>query len=178
MCLPPAYSWTKKGRSNRHEVRSRWGKQGRINLIGPLSLDEEVESLEYRILEGSCRTGEVLGSLDSLTQEAERKGRRVVVVLDNAPFHKAGAVRDARPGWEAKGLELYYLPAYCPHLNLIEGVWKRLKGFLMLRISCTMVAGGARIGLTRLGAGLRCLGWDTSAAPQHRTAAARDRSVA
>jgi hypothetical protein len=55
--------------------------------------------------------GEVLGYLDSLTQEAEMKGRRVVVVLDIAPFHKAGAVRDARPGWEAKGLELYYLPA-------------------------------------------------------------------
>jgi putative transposase len=75
----------------------------------------------------------VLGYLDSLTQEAQRKGRRVVVVLDNAPLHKAGSVRDARPGWEAKGLELYYLPAYCPHLNLIEGVWKRLKGFLMPR---------------------------------------------
>ena len=25
------------------------------------------------------------------------------------------------------------VPAYCPHLNLIEGVWKRLKGFLMPR---------------------------------------------
>ena len=77
--------------------------------------------------------GEALGYLDSLTQEAERKGRRVVAVLDNPMFDKAGAVRDARPGWEAKGLELYYLPAYCPHLNLIEGAWKRLKGFLMPR---------------------------------------------
>lgn len=134
LCLPPAYSWTKKGRANRREVRTRWGKQGRINLIGTLSLDEEVESLEYRMLEGpSCRTGEVLGYLNSLAEEAESKGRRVVVVLDNAPFHKAGAIRDARAGWEAKGLELYYLPAYCPHLNLIEGVWRRLKGFLMPR---------------------------------------------
>lgn len=25
------------------------------------------------------------------------------------------------------------VPAYCPHLNPIEGVWKRLKGFLMPR---------------------------------------------
>ncbi len=133
LCLPPAYSWTKKGRANRREVRTRWGKQGRINLIGTLSLDEEVESLEYRMLEGPCRTGEVLSYLNSLAEEAERKGRRVVVVLDNAPFHKAGAIRDARAGWEAKGLELYYLPAYCPHLNLIEGVWRRLKGFLMPR---------------------------------------------
>ena len=133
LCLPPAYSWTKKGRANRHEVRTRWGKQGRINLIGTLCLDGQAESLEYRMLEGPCRTGEVLSYLDSLAEEAQKQGRRVVVVLDNAPFHKAGAVWDARSGWEAKGLELYYLPAYCPHLNLIEGVWRRLKGFLMPR---------------------------------------------
>lgn len=133
MCLPPAYSWTKKGQANQHEVRTRWGKQGRINLIGTLSLDEEREKLTYRMLEGSCRTGEVLGYLDSLAEEAERKGRRVVVVLDNASFHKAKAVQEGRPRWGAKGLELYYLPAYCPQLNLIEGVWRRLKGFLMPR---------------------------------------------
>jgi putative transposase len=134
LCLPPAYSWTKKGRANRREVKTRWGNQGRINLIGTLSLDGgEARLLEYRMLEGSCRTGEVLGYLDSLAEEAQRKGRRAVVVLDNAPFHKAGAIQDSRAGWEAKGLELYYLPAYCPHLNLIEGVWRRLKGFLMPR---------------------------------------------
>ena len=29
---------------------------------------------------------------------------------------------------------MYRLPAYCPHLNLIEEVWRRrLKGFLMPR---------------------------------------------
>ncbi|MDP9425545.1 MAG: transposase, partial [Actinomycetota bacterium] len=63
----------------------------------------------------------------------ERNGKPVVVVLDRAPFHRAGAVRERRPGWEEKGLRLYYLPAYCPHLNLIEGVWRRLKGFLVPR---------------------------------------------
>jgi putative transposase len=26
---------------------------------------------------------------------------------------------------------LYYLPSYCPHLNPIEGVWRRLESFLM-----------------------------------------------
>jgi putative transposase len=26
-----------------------------------------------------------------------------------------------------------YLPAYWPHLNPVEGVWRRLKGFLMPR---------------------------------------------
>lgn len=28
---------------------------------------------------------------------------------------------------------LYYLLAYCPHLNPIEGVWRTLKRFLMPR---------------------------------------------
>lgn len=114
LCLPPAYSWTKKGRANRREVRTRWGRQGRINLIGTLCLEGEAQLLEYRMLEGPCRTGEVLGYLGSLAEKAQREGWRVVVVLDNASFHKkAEAIRDARAGWEAKGLELYYLPAYC-----------------------------------------------------------------
>jgi putative transposase len=133
LCLPPSYSWTRKGRANQHRVRTRWGKQGRVNLIGTLSVDGELESLEYRALEGSCRSGEVIDDLDALAEEAEREGKPVVVVLDNAPFHKAGSVRDARVGWEEKGLRLLYLPAYCPHLNPIEGVWRSLKGFLMPR---------------------------------------------
>ena len=56
-----------------------------------------------------------------------------MVVLDNAPFHSAGVVRERKQDWEARSLVLYRLAAYCPHLNLIEGVWRRLKGFLMPR---------------------------------------------
>ena len=51
-----------------------------------------------------------------------------MVVLDNVPFHTAGVVREREEEWEARGLVLYRLPAYCPHRNLIEGVWRRLKG--------------------------------------------------
>ncbi len=94
---------------------------------------ESEERLEYRLLEGSCRSGEVVAYLDLLAEKAQREGKLVVVVLDRAPFHQAGAVREERPKWEAKGLTLYYLPSYCPHLNPIEGVWRRLKGFLMPR---------------------------------------------
>lgn len=135
MCLPPSHTWTRKGRAHQHRVRTRWGRQGRINLIGTLSFGGEDEGrLEYRLLEGACRTKEVVGYLDALAEEAgQRGGGRVVVVVDNAPFHTAGAVREREPGWEERGLVLYRLPAYCPHLNPIEGVWRRLKGFLMPR---------------------------------------------
>jgi putative transposase len=102
--------------------------------VGALSLEGEGERLEYSLLEGSsCRSAEVIGYLDALASEAERAGEEVVVVLDNAPFHTARAVREREEGWEEMGLSLYRLPAYCPHLNLIEGVWRRVKGFLMPR---------------------------------------------
>ncbi len=115
-------------------MRTRWGRQGRVNLLGTLCLEEEDERLEFRLLEGPCRSGEVVGYLDLLAEKAEREGKKpAVVVLDRAPFHRAGAVRERQPGWEAKGLVPYYLPAYCPHLNPIEGVWRRLKGFLVPR---------------------------------------------
>lgn len=56
-----------------------------------------------------------------------------VVVQGNAPFHKGEQIKERRAVWEAQGLYLCYLPAYCPQLNLIEGVWRKLKGFLMPR---------------------------------------------
>ena len=135
MCLPPSYTWSRKGRAHQHRVRTRWGRQGRINLIGTLSFEgEDEERLEYRLLEGACRTAEVVGYLEALAEKAgQRGGRPVVVVLDNASFHTAEAVREREPGWEQSGLVLYRLPAYCPHLNLVEGVWRKLKGFLMPR---------------------------------------------
>lgn len=134
MCLPPAYGWAKKGRAHQHRVPTRWGRHGRVNLLGTLRFEgKDEERLEYRLLEGSCRTAEVVDYLDALAEEAGRRDEPTVVVLDNAPFHTAKALREREPGWEASGLRLYRLPAYCPHLNPIEGVWRRLKGFLMPR---------------------------------------------
>jgi putative transposase len=102
--------------------------------MGTLRVEGEGrERLEYRMLEGSCDSSEVLLYLDALAHEAQREGKPSVVVLDNAPFHTAKVIREGEQEWEARGLTLYRLPAYCPHLNLIEGVWRRLKGFLMPR---------------------------------------------
>jgi transposase len=35
--------------------------------------------------------------------------------------------------WLGCGLRVRYLPCYSPHLNLMEMVWRRVKGVLMLR---------------------------------------------
>lgn len=112
---------------------TRWGNAGRLNLLGTLSLGATEETLEYRLLEGNCHKSDVVAYLDALAKQAERTATFTVVVLDNATFHRANDVQVKRDSWEAQGLYLRYLPSYCPQLNLIEGVWRKLKGFLMPR---------------------------------------------
>lgn len=53
--------------------------------------------------------------------------RPTVVVLDNAPAHVARQVQECREAWQQRGLFLFYLPPYSPHLNLAEVLWRKLK---------------------------------------------------
>ncbi len=133
LSLPPTSTWTRKGSSYQHRVPTRWGSEGRINLIGTLKWDEGGERLEYATLEGSCRGTEVIAYLDALAKETANNSEEIVVVMDNASSHTAGAVREREEAWKQRGLRLHRLPVYCPHLNLIEGVWRRIKHFLMPR---------------------------------------------
>lgn len=126
------YTWFKRGSGLQFEVPTRWGSQGRINLIGTLGFHGEQETLEIRELNGSCTGEQVIAYLETLAASCD-VGKPTTVVMDNAPFHKAAILKERQADWEVQGLFLRYLPAYCPCLNLIEGVWRRLKGFLMPR---------------------------------------------
>ena len=50
-----------------------------------------------------------------------------VVVLDNAPIHHGRAMRQRRDVWQERGLFVFYLPTYSPHLNIAEVLWRKLK---------------------------------------------------
>ena len=58
---------------------------------------------------------------------AEYPGRAVHIVLDNARYQKCEAVRSLAAGL---GITLQYIPPYSPNLNLIERLWKFVKGEL------------------------------------------------
>jgi transposase len=49
------------------------------------------------------------------------------IVLDNAPIHRAKALKERIPDWQGRGLYIFYLPPYCPHLNIAETLWRKLK---------------------------------------------------
>ncbi len=50
-----------------------------------------------------------------------------VVVLDNARVHTSRQVQGRRPFWQRRGLFIFYLPPYSPHLNIAERLWRKLK---------------------------------------------------
>ena len=85
------------------------------------------------MLEERCYAEHVRTYLEALAQEAQRLAQETVVILDNAGFHRANLIKDEQDDWEARGLTLWFQPAYSPQFNLIETVWKKLKGFLLPR---------------------------------------------
>lgn len=64
---------------------------------------------------------------EQLDQFSLRLAKPTVVVLDNAPIHRGRAVRQRRDAWQERGLFVFYLPTYSPHLNIAEVLWRKLK---------------------------------------------------
>lgn len=58
---------------------------------------------------------------------AEYAGRPVHLILDNARYQKCKAVMELA---EQLGIVLNYIPPYSPNLNLIERLWRFVKGEL------------------------------------------------
>lgn len=50
------------------------------------------------------------------------------IVLDNAKVHRSKLMKQMREIWEKRGLFLFFLPPYSPHLNIAETLWRILKG--------------------------------------------------
>lgn len=92
-----------------------------VNVFGLLSRDNE---LIYKTTTQNINADFVIEQLECLSW---RVTKPTVVVLDNASAHKARKLARCIDHWQQRGLFLFYLPAYCPHLNIIERFWKELK---------------------------------------------------
>jgi transposase len=53
--------------------------------------------------------------------------RPTVLVLDNAPMHRSKAFQACFARWQQAGLYVFFLPAYSPHLNKAECLWRKIK---------------------------------------------------
>jgi transposase len=66
----------------------------------------------------------VIGQLERLSFAIEKI---TVVVLDNARIHTGRQMRERIGYWQQRGLFIFYLPTYSPHLKIAETVWRKLK---------------------------------------------------
>ena len=92
-----------------------------LNIFGLLSRDN---TFHFRTTRGKIDSGFVIQELETL---AFSICKRTVIVLDNARVHTSKTFQERREAWEKRGLLVFYLPPYSPHLNLIEILWRKLK---------------------------------------------------
>jgi transposase len=74
--------------------------------------------------EGSINAQFVLDSIDDWVNSLSKL---TVLVLDNAKIHHAKIFQEAITRWHEKGLYIFFLPPYSPHLNKIETLWRECK---------------------------------------------------
>ena len=93
----------------------------RLNIFGMVSPDCKYEGFDTT---GSITGDRIAEWLDNFSKRIDRP---TFVVLDNASIHRKGEVARKIPEWKERGLYIFYLPPYSPHLNITETVWRFLK---------------------------------------------------
>ena len=111
------YGWIKEGEQK--GIPSRKG--GNLNVFGLMNLQGELTS--YQTTQ-SVNSQMIIDWLDDFALSLKKM---TVVILDNAPWHKSVAVENKIEDWQAKGMFIFRLPTYSPHLNLIETLWRKMK---------------------------------------------------
>lgn len=111
------YGWQPIG----EQLSIRSAKDHVCNLLGFLS---RKGSLKVWSTPQNINSDFVIECFSELANDITKP---TVIVLDNAPWHSSAKVKKAETLWNEKGLYLFFLPTYSPHLNLIEILWRKIK---------------------------------------------------
>ena len=98
----------------------------RVNILGAYNPDDH--SFVHLTGEENCNAMRVIEYFEVILR-AYRSAPKIILILDNASYYKASVVTQ----WLAKHLKLQidFLPAYAPNLNLIERFWRFVKNKLV-----------------------------------------------
>jgi transposase len=111
------YGWQLPG----EEVSISSGRMARLNIFGMIDRNNQYQGFTTT---ESIKADQVISFLDAFSFGINKD---TFVVLDNASVHRNHKIRVLRPIWEKRGLFLFYLPPYSPHLNIAETLWRILK---------------------------------------------------
>lgn len=117
--LQPAipYAWQRVGQ--RLELASTHGP--RQNVLGFFNLRNQFHSFAFQ---GAIDSHTVIHCFELFHHQQQRPA---VVVVDNAPIHTSDDFEDELERWQKEDLYVKFLPPYCPELNLIELLWRKVK---------------------------------------------------
>lgn len=96
-------------------------KAQRVNIFGMIDRNNRYHGF---ITAESIDADKVIACLDAFSLDIKKD---TFIVLDNASVHRNKKIKDLRKLWEQRGLFLFYLPPYSPHLNLAETLWRIMK---------------------------------------------------
>jgi transposase len=94
------------------------------------TIDYMTGKLTYTVADSKCGTAFLAFLLAVLKAYA---GRKIRMVCDNGRFHTTKAVLAFLEANKDK-IEIYWLPPYCPDLNLIERLWGHLKRTVLANV--------------------------------------------
>ena len=120
IAMVPRYARAPKGERARGKAPRNRGRN--VTLVCSISLSGVGPSMS---IEGSADGESFSLYLSEVLCPALRPGQ--VVVMDNLSVHKSRSVREAI---EARGCQLWFLPAYSPDLNPIEEAFSKTKHLL------------------------------------------------
>ncbi len=115
------YTWVRRGRRTRMPYENPQGR--RVHALAALLKDGHAPALYWVTKSGSFRAEHLIRFLTELPTAPVP----TVVVLDNASIHRSRDVQAARPALWARGIYLYFLPAYSPERNEIEPIFRVIK---------------------------------------------------
>jgi transposase len=132
---------------HRHPTLSRaWalrGKQPQVPAPGKNEkqviyggVDYKTARLTYTVAATKCGAEFIVFLIALL---AAYTGRRICLVCDNGRFHHTKAVQEFLEAHRDQ-IRVYWLPPYCPSLNLIERLWGHLKRTILANVLYSTLA--------------------------------------
>lgn len=113
----PSYGWLPRGEIV--ALKSNTGRK-RVNISGVL----DAETHEVIIKEDARLNADSTIEFFKLIERKNQGAKKIYLILDNAGYYKGEKIREYLL---CSRIEILYLPAYSPNLNLIERLWKFFK---------------------------------------------------
>lgn len=114
------YRWQKEGT----QIAIPSAKTHVANVLGFLNPFTN-RLISFQLPEKTTMKSEIF--IEYIDEFIKKVNRPTVLVLDRASWHTSNLTKSMFKEWEKKGLFIFFLPPRCPHLNLIETLWRKMK---------------------------------------------------